>query len=606
MDFYRLLVQCLILLVLCLIAFAIWQDWKLRKIRFQKTLDSRILELTGCSNDVEKAFSSLLETVSMLIECNSYALYILDQKSRSCFTLRSIRQAVQSELNIVPNYIGLAPYTKDAYTMPLTIPTDVIFSQTMEIKEGQVSLLVIPLSKEMLILAGPIKDVPPKTQKALDALGSKAGNIVSCLLKLSDSSYQAEEFEISERASKRISGFITNVSSIIEMVMKMALITICADGAVLLCRREESVVVETSLGIEKGSMELFKNASVLEFLMSIPGDADSLYLSDFDDRFGKIKGCLGNDDIKFVLFYRSGNNVAVFYFLNSHAVKSYHMSALHIMMTRISDIISHYENFRKIAESNMDILKMMANLVDSLKPSTVGYSHLMYRYAMIICRELGLSAEETQDIALAAFLSNIGVICLSEDLFGVTGKYTELEFETMKLHVKVGASLVETTTGNSSVASCILYHHERYDGHGYLTGISGESIPMGSRILAVIQTFLATISSRDYRPALPFPLAIESLKASAGSQLDPKVVKALVGWFEKKQKECSAVDGPLGPCWEMRLSPQEICSECPAYKAKSRKCWEYPDVRCRAHGNDCETCFVKSEYVSRIKDHSNI
>ncbi len=606
MEYYKLLTQCLIPLVLCLIGFAVWQDNRLKKLRFEKTLDSRILELTGCGNDVDRAFSSLLETVAMLVECNSYALYVMDQKSGSCFALRSIRQAVQSELNIVPNYIGLAPYIKDAYTMPLTLPTDVIFSQTMEIREGQVNLVVIPLSKDMLILAGPIKNIPPKTRKALDALGGKAGNIVSCLLKLSDSSYQAKEFEVSERASKKISGFLTNVSSIIEMVMKMALITLGADGAVLLCRREGSVVLETALGIDKESMELFKNASVLDFLIGIPRDTESAYISDFDERFVKIRGCFNNDNIKFVLFHRSGSNVAVFYFLSSRAVKSYHLSALQVMMTRISEIINHYDGFKKIAESNMDILKMMANLVDNLRPSTVGYSHLMYRYAMIIARELGLSEEETEDTALAAFLSNIGAICLSDDLFGVTGIYTELEFETMKLHVKVGASLVETTTGNLNVARCILYHHERYDGHGYPTGISGESIPIGSRILAVVQTFLATISSRDYRPALPFPLALEALKAAAGSQLDSKVVNALVGWFERKQKECAAVDGPLGPCWEMRLSPQEICADCPAYKAKSRKCWEYPDARCRAHGNDCETCFIKSEYVSRIKDLTGI
>jgi hypothetical protein len=147
-----------------------------------------------------------------------------------------------------------------------------------------------------------------------------------------------------------------------------------------------------------------------------------------------------------------------------------------------------------------------------------------------------------------------------------------------------------------------MYHHERIDGAGYPAGLRGADIPLGARIIGVVQTFLAKINGRKGRDPLSFDKALEMLQSAAGTQLDKQVVQAFVAWFESKQKNPAFSERSLGYCWEMCCTPSSICEHCPVYRqsgAAFKNCWEHEGNLCHSHGKSCSSCFVRTEFVTR-------
>jgi HD-GYP domain-containing protein (c-di-GMP phosphodiesterase class II) len=272
------------------------------------------------------------------------------------------------------------------------------------------------------------------------------------------------------------------------------------------------------------------------------------------------------------------------------------------MMTRqLAQLMGIQERMKSFGHTYTEFLKLLASTIDDLSPYTVGYSEMMSRYSIIIAKEMGLPADQIRNIGVAAYLSNIGVLGLSEDLYLKDGKFTEVEFEKMKLHAEVGAAIVEMTIGSKEIAEYIRYHHERMDGNGYPAGLRGEAIPVGARILSVVQMFLAKINGRKYRDPLPFDKAIKLMESHAGTQLDEKVVQTFVRWFAAKRKGPELGGRALGACYDMGCTPSDICRVCPAYSQPEKNCWEVEGNNCQAHGKSCGTCFVYTETLSRSK-----
>jgi HD-GYP domain-containing protein (c-di-GMP phosphodiesterase class II) len=275
------------------------------------------------------------------------------------------------------------------------------------------------------------------------------------------------------------------------------------------------------------------------------------------------------------------------------------VTSIRTLSKQLGKLLRIQNGIKPLTQSYVELLKLLSRTIDNLNPYTVGYSELTARYSIIIAQEMGLPQREIQDIALAAYLSNIGVLGLSEELYLKEGKFSEIEFEKMKLHAEVGAEIVEMLVGNKQVASYIRYHHERMDGHGYPAGLRGQEIPTGARIIAVVQTFLAKINGRRYRSPMTFDKALDVLRGSEGSQLDPAVVEALIRWFQRKRGGMRGADRALGPCYEMCCAPSEVCATCPAFKQPEKNCWEVSRNNCQAHGKSCETCFVYTEAMAR-------
>ena len=148
-------------------------------------------------------------------------------------------------------------------------------------------------------------------------------------------------------------------------------------------------------------------------------------------------------------------------------------------------------------------------------------------YALEIAKELGLTGQDLEALRAAALLHDIGKLAVPEHINSKPGRLSPEEFEKMKIHSAVGAGILDRMQFPYPVAPIVYSHHEKWDGSGYPKGLSGEQIPIGARILSVVDCLDALASDRQYRCALPLDEAIAKIEEGAGKSFDPVVVDVL-------------------------------------------------------------------------------
>ena len=157
-------------------------------------------------------------------------------------------------------------------------------------------------------------------------------------------------------------------------------------------------------------------------------------------------------------------------------------------------------------------------------------------YAAEIARELGLSEEEIMHIRQAAVLHDLGKVGISEKILLKKSKLKKKEFKEIMKHPQIGTDIIRPIKFLHDIIPFILYHHENWDGKGYPTGLKGEDIPIGARIISLSDVYQALISDRPYRKAYPKPKAIKIIKELSGTKFDPKVVKAFLKILKRRTK----------------------------------------------------------------------
>jgi HD-GYP domain-containing protein (c-di-GMP phosphodiesterase class II) len=183
----------------------------------------------------------------------------------------------------------------------------------------------------------------------------------------------------------------------------------------------------------------------------------------------------------------------------------------------IGDLCDYQQNF----------VEALANAVDKKGQYTVSHSRNTGKLARNICKKLGLNEKTTDLIYYAGLLQNIGKITLSEELFATDGKLSAEELAKIQNHTNIGVNLLMNINFLSEVVPYITYHTERIDGSGTPEGLKGQSIPLGSRIIAVADAYCAMTSDRPYRKALDSSKALEILKSEVDKKWDKDVVNAL-------------------------------------------------------------------------------
>ncbi len=166
----------------------------------------------------------------------------------------------------------------------------------------------------------------------------------------------------------------------------------------------------------------------------------------------------------------------------------------------------------------------LAKAMDARDSYTQDHSQRMAAITEALCRKLGMDEEQIQTIRLAAALHDIGKIGVMDEILRKPGPLTSQEWDSMKRHPKIGADIIAPVTELAQVAPIIIAHHEKFDGSGYPDGLKGDQIPMGSRILAVVDAYIAMLDDRVYRKARSNKEAIAELVKYSGSQFDPAVV----------------------------------------------------------------------------------
>lgn len=182
---------------------------------------------------------------------------------------------------------------------------------------------------------------------------------------------------------------------------------------------------------------------------------------------------------------------------------------------------------KNAAELQLQTIEALAAAIDAKDTTTHKHLERVVIYAETIGKELGLSEDELRALRAAGLLHDIGKLAVPEYIISKPGRLTEEEFEKMKIHTVVGAEILGRVQFPYPVVPIVRSHHERWDGSGYPEGLKGEEIPIGARILAVVDSFDALSSDRQYRRALAPPEALAVIKKDAGKLYDSAVVEAL-------------------------------------------------------------------------------
>ena len=186
-------------------------------------------------------------------------------------------------------------------------------------------------------------------------------------------------------------------------------------------------------------------------------------------------------------------------------------------------------NQKKISTTTIDALvKLISHFIDVRDPYTKEHSFHVGKYSRLIAEKMGLNRDEMQNIYYLGLLHDVGKVLIPSEILCKPEKLTEREWDIMKMHTIYGAEILEDFNQIPNVKDAVLYHHERYDGKGYMYGLSGENIPLVARIICVADSYDAMATDRAYRKALPKEEILRELEKNKGLQFDPKIASIMI------------------------------------------------------------------------------
>jgi len=226
-------------------------------------------------------------------------------------------------------------------------------------------------------------------------------------------------------------------------------------------------------------------------------------------------------------------------------------------MGRVEDANRHLSQLNALYMSTIETLAMAIDAKDQI---THGHIRRVQSYAVGLARTMGVTDDaQIRAIEAAALLHDMGKLAVPEYILNKPGPLTPAEFEKMKLHASVGADILSAIEFPYPVVPIVRHHHENWDGTGYPDKIKGSDIPIGARILAVVDCFDALTSDRPYRPRLPDKEAIRILLERRATMYDPLVVDTFMrvhnaiapaGNSDAQQSSLRAIARP--PCRQLR------------------------------------------------------
>ena len=185
--------------------------------------------------------------------------------------------------------------------------------------------------------------------------------------------------------------------------------------------------------------------------------------------------------------------------------------------------------YDSIHKHDMEIISQaigtFSKFIDSKDKYTNNHSYRVAAYSKLLAKKLGLSESECEDIYYIGLLHDTGKIVIDSKILNKPGRLTSQEYEIIKSHTTKGADILKDFTAIKDITVGALYHHERYDGKGYPTGIAGEEIPLVARIICVCDAYDAMSSNRCYRALLDDEVIIEQLESNKGKQFDPEIAE---------------------------------------------------------------------------------
>jgi HD-GYP domain-containing protein (c-di-GMP phosphodiesterase class II) len=254
---------------------------------------------------------------------------------------------------------------------------------------------------------------------------------------------------------------------------------------------------------------------------------------------------IGNHNLElFVPLVAGQKLVGLFGIGLKHSGQPYTSDDLRILMTAANQTAIAVQNarlFDQLQETFVQTVVTLANAIDVRDTYTSDHSQHIANLAEETATFFGCSSDEIQEIYWGGLLHDIGKIGIPDAILLKPGPLDEDEWAVIRTHPDIGADLIETISQLANVSPIIRASHEFYDGNGYPRGLAGEDIPLGARIVAVVDAFSAMTDRRVYKDANSLADSIEELKRNAGTQFDPRVVQIFLQVIEGQKRKLTQI-----------------------------------------------------------------
>ncbi|MDE7210197.1 MAG: diguanylate cyclase [Lachnospiraceae bacterium] len=202
------------------------------------------------------------------------------------------------------------------------------------------------------------------------------------------------------------------------------------------------------------------------------------------------------------------------------------------------------EKQRQLQRVTLQTITTIANIIDAKDEYTKGHSQRVADYSAAIAEELGYGEEYVNNVRYIGLLHDIGKIGIPDSILNKPGKLTDEEFELMKRHVEIGGNILKDNRMIKDLSDGARYHHERYDGRGYMQHLKGEEIPEIARIIGLADAYDAMTSNRVYRKRLTDEQVIAELERCSGSQFDPRIARVFIDLLKQGRIKQLSPDAP--------------------------------------------------------------
>lgn len=217
------------------------------------------------------------------------------------------------------------------------------------------------------------------------------------------------------------------------------------------------------------------------------------------------------------------------------------LKLLMILADQAAITLENIDLYDNLHDFYFQLIEALVRAIDAKDAYAYEHAGRARYFGRSIAQKLHLPEQLAQFVEYAALMHDIGKLGIEESILHKTGPLTKEEYEIMKKHPAIGTRIIAPVTFLSPVAPMILYHQEWYNGKGYPEGLSGEEIPLGARIVAIIDVWDAMTSDRPYRKAMTKESAIKEISKGSGAQFDPKVVQAFMEVLQEAERKGIAV-----------------------------------------------------------------
>ena len=208
-----------------------------------------------------------------------------------------------------------------------------------------------------------------------------------------------------------------------------------------------------------------------------------------------------------------------------------HLKKHKLQLSTIEELYTELQiSARQMNRNYMESIESLVRALEARDMYTRGHSDRVNQASLAIAKQLGLSEEEQELIHHGSLLHDIGKIGVYDKILLKPAELNKEEFEAMKTHPELGASILKGTSFYEKHIPVILHHHERMDGLGYPLGLKGDEIPLAARICQVADAWDAMASDRPYRRRLDFDTCAKRMQEAIGTQLDALCVEAFLDW----------------------------------------------------------------------------